>query len=98
MSKASTSKSGKISFDDYKSLKNEIIEISEQRFENILTKRLEKTKKDIIHDISGKFDLRFDIIETKYDARFNSLEKRMTFLTWFLPVLISVLLTLFKVI
>ena len=72
------------SFDEYKAIKDEIIEISEQRFENILTKRLLEFKKSLISELSTEFK--------SIDNRFESIEKRITFLTWFLPVFITLLM------
>jgi len=92
-----------VSFDEYKTIKDEIIEISEQRFENILTKRLHSFKKEFKSELMGELNPRFDAIETKFDAkfgaidhRFDSVEKRLSFLTWFMPVLITLILTAFK--
>jgi len=99
-----------VSFDEYKTIKDEIIEISEQRFENILTKRLQSFKKEFKSELMGELNPRFDAIEAKFDARFgaidakfgaidsrfDSVEKRLSFLTWFMPVLITLILTAFK--
>ncbi len=92
-----------VSFDEYKTIKDEIIEISEQRFENILTKRLQSFKKEFKTELMSELNPRFDAIETKFDAkfsaidhRFDSIEKRLSFLTWFMPVLITLILTAFK--
>jgi len=95
------SKSSKkaVSFDEYKTIKDEIIEISEQRFENILTKRLQSFKKEFKSDLMSELNPRFDAIDAKFgaiDSRFDSVEKRLSFLTWFMPVLITLILTAFK--
>lgn len=82
-------KAAAVSFNEYKLLKDEIIEISEQRFLNILNKRLAEFKREIMEEI----DIRFAAI----DARFNSLEKRISFLTWFLPVFITLLMVVLRV-
>jgi len=81
-----------VSFSDYKALKDEIIEISEQRFENILTKRLEENNRKIIEEMTERFQPRFDA----NDIRFDSLEKRITFMTWFIPIVITLVMTAFK--
>ncbi len=99
-----------LTFDEYKTIKDEIIEISEQRFENILTKRLKEFKASLMEEINlridaldNKFTTKFDAIDSKFDAKFDgmnskfgSLEKRMTFLTWFLPVFMTLLMLTLK--
>ncbi len=116
-----------LTFDEYKTIKDEIIEISEQRFENILTKRLKEFKISLMEEINmridaldNKFSTKFDAIDSKFDAidskfdaidskfdaidarfdgmnsKFGSLEKRMTFLTWFLPVFMTLLMLTLK--
>lgn len=102
-----------LTFDEYKTIKDEIIEISEQRFENILTKRLKEFKISLMEEINmridtldNKFSIKFDAIDSKFNAidakfdgmnsKFGSLEKRMTFLTWFLPVFITLLMLTLK--
>ncbi len=57
-----------VSFDEYKSIKDEIIEISEQRFENILTKRLLSFKKEFKSELMAELIPRFDAIDIKFDA------------------------------
>ncbi|PKL37667.1 MAG: hypothetical protein CVV44_15090 [Spirochaetae bacterium HGW-Spirochaetae-1] len=61
-----------VSFSDYKALKDEIIEISEQRFENILTKRLKENNRKLIDEIFARLEPRFDAI----DAKFNAIDSR----------------------
>jgi len=74
-----------VSFDEYKTIKDKIIEISEQRFENILSKRLLSFRQEFKTDLMAELNPRFD-----------SVEKRLSFLTWFMPVLITLILTAFK--
>ncbi len=102
-----------LTFDEYKTIKDEIIEISEQRFENILTKRLKEFKVSLMEEINmridaleNKFSTKFDAIDSRFEAidskfdgmnsKFGSLEKRMTFLTWFLPVFMTMLMLTLK--
>jgi len=88
-----------VSFSDYKALKDEIIEISEQRFENILTKRLEENNRKLIEEMTERFQPRFDAMDVRFAAnetRFDSLEKRITFMTWFIPIVITLVMTAFK--
>ncbi len=93
---------GSLSFDEYKAIKDEIIEISEHRFENILTKRLKEFKNSLMEELNTKFDAmdsKFDAIDSKFnaiDSKFDSLEKRLTFITWFLPLFITLLSLIMK--
>ena len=65
-----------VSFDEYKTIKDEIIEISEQRFENILTKRLQSFKKEFKSELMGELNPRFDAMEAKFDARFGAIDAK----------------------
>ncbi len=78
-----------VSFDQYKAIKDEIIEISEQRFENILTKRLSEFKNSLMDELNIKFDAidvkfgsidsRFDAIDAKFNAmnsKFNAMDSK----------------------
>jgi len=88
-----------VSFDEYKAIKDEIIEISKHRFENILTKRLTQFKNSLMSELEPKFDaidIRFDAMDKKSEARFDSLEKRINLLTWLLPLIISFIMAAFK--
>ena len=82
MSAKSKSNRKPVSFDEYKSIKDEIIEISEQRFENILTRRLKEFKKELMNDLAPKFDAidsRFDAIDSKFeavDSKFETVDSR----------------------
>ncbi len=77
-----------VSFDEYKTIKDEIIEISEQRFENILTRRLREFKSELMIDLAPRFDAQ--------DARFNAMQRQLTFITWFLPFILTTVMALFK--
>ena len=70
-----------ITFDEYKTVKDEIIKISEERFENLLTQRLKEFKIELINDLS---------------PRFESLEKQMAFIKWFLPAFIGIMMIILK--
>ena len=52
----------KVQFDEYKTIKDEIIAVSEQRYENILTKRLSEFKKELM----GEADKRFEEVDKKF--------------------------------
>lgn len=96
-----TKNAATISFNDYKHIKDEIIEISEQRFENLLTRRLSEFKKSLMEEQDVRFsaiDSRINSLESKFGSRFESIEKRLTFLTWFLPAFIGIILAFFKLI
>ena len=98
-----------ITFDEYKTVKDEIIKISEERFENLLTRRLKEFKNELMNDLKPRFDAidakfqaidtKFQAIDTKFQAiesRFDSLEKRLGFITWFLPVFIGLIVLVLK--
>ena len=88
-----------ITFDEYKSVKDEIIKISEERFENLLTKRLNEFRKDFKNELMNELNPKFQAIDTKFqaiDSRFDSLEKRLGFITWFLPAFISIIVVVMK--
>jgi len=96
-----TKKAAPISFNDYKHITDEIIEISEQRFENILTRRLSEFKKSLMVEQDVRFnaiDTRINSLESKFESRFESIEKRLTFLIWFLPAFTGIILAFFKLI
>ena len=65
-------------FDEYKTIKDEIIEISAERYENILNKRLHEFKKDIKSELMAEINPRFD-----------AMDKRLTLLTWLIPLFIT---------
>ena len=96
------------SFDVYKSIKDEIIEISEMRFENILTKKLNAFrvdfKKELMDELNPRFDAidsKFDAIDSKFDAmdsRFESMNAQFSMVKWSIwsmPVVMSVILAIF---
>lgn len=68
-----------VSFDEYKSIKDEIIEISEQRFENILTKRLHSFKREFKSELMAELIPRFDAIDTRFnaiDTKFSAIDSK----------------------
>ncbi|MCP4135753.1 MAG: hypothetical protein GY754_32595 [bacterium] len=149
-------KNKEVPFDRYKAIKDEIIDVSEHRYENILVARFKEFKTSLITEVleprfkeidsrfnflDSKFDTKIGALDTKigaldekidtkvgaldekidtkigaldakidtkvgaldtkigaldskFDAKFGSLEKRMGFLTWFLPLIISMAMTL----
>jgi len=67
------------SFDVYKSIKDEIIEISEMRFENILTKKLNAFRVDFKKELMDELNPRFDAIDSKFDAidsKFDAIDSK----------------------
>jgi hypothetical protein len=71
-------------FDQYKSIKDEIIEISEMRFENLLTRTLDQFRRDFkkelmdeLHPRFNTIDMHFDAIDLRFaaiDLKFNDLD------------------------
>lgn len=135
----------KPTFDEYKSMKDEIVAVSVERFENILNKKLNEFRTDIekkldesmdnklipiyaklkshdeqferidrrFDDMEEKCNARFDAIDARFDAvdsrfeavdakfvavdaRFDSLERRLTVLTWLIPLIITLVMSVFK--
>ena len=67
------------SFDVYKSIKDEIIEISEMRFENIVTKKLNAFRVDFKKELMDELNPRFDAIDSKFDAidsKFDAIDSK----------------------
>jgi len=78
-----TKKSSPALFTDYKQLKDEIIEISEQRFENILTRRFTEFKKSLMEEINARFlsmesrfDSKLDAMESRFIGKFNAIDSK----------------------
>jgi hypothetical protein len=81
-------------FDEYKTIKDEIIEISELRFENLLTNKLDQFRRDFKKELMDELNPRFDAIDTKFaaiDSKFETLKWSV----WSLPLVMTVLMALF---
>ena len=66
-------------FDEYKSIKDEIIEISEMRFENLLTNKLDQFRRDFRKELMDELNPRFDTIDSRFDtidSRFDTIDSR----------------------
>lgn len=81
-------------FDEYKTIKDEIIEISELRFENLLTKKLDQFRRDFKKELMDELNPRFDAIDSKFDA-INSKFETLKWSVWSLPLVMTVLMALF---
>jgi hypothetical protein len=95
-------------FDEYKTIKDEIIEISELRFENLLTKKLDQFRRDFKKELMDEINTRFDAIDSKFsaidskfsavDSKFGALDSKIETLkwsVWSLPLVMTVLMALF---
>jgi len=88
-------------FDEYKTIKDEIIEISELRFENLLTKKLDQFRRDFKKELMDELNPRFDAIDSKFDAidsKFDAINSKFETLkwsVWSLPLVMTVLMALF---
>ncbi len=98
-----STKEKNITFDEYKTVKDEIIKISEERFENLLTKRLNEFRKDFKRELMNELNPRFDAIDAKFSSKFDamntrmdSMEKRLGFITWFLPAFLGIMMIILK--
>jgi hypothetical protein len=66
-------------FDEYKSIKDEIIEISELRFENILNKKFDAFRRDFKKELMVELDAKFDAMNSRFDAidsRFDAIDSK----------------------
>jgi tetrahydromethanopterin S-methyltransferase subunit G len=66
-------------FDEYKSIKDEIIEISELRFENILNKKFDAFRRDFKKELMVELDAKFDAMNSRFnaiDSRFDAIDSR----------------------
>ena len=88
-------------FDEYKSIKDEIIEISELRFENILNKKFDAFRRDFKKELMVELDAKFDAIDSKFDAIDSKIAsvastiETLKWSVWSLPVIMTVLMALF---
>jgi hypothetical protein len=71
------------SFDEYKSIKDEIISISELRYENLLNRKFDEFrksfKKELMDELNPRFDAidaRFEAMDSKFDARFEAMDSK----------------------
>ncbi len=91
----------KPTFDEYKTIKDEIIEIIEMRFENLLTRKLDQFRRDFKKELIDEVNARFDAIDSKFeanDSKFNALDSKIETLkwsVWSLPLVMTVLMALF---
>ncbi len=70
-----------ITFDEYKSLKDEIIEISEQRFEVLLNNKFNSFEVKILNLIESKFNPKFESIDSKFeviDSKFEAMDSKFS--------------------
>lgn len=75
------------SFDEYKTIKDEIIEISELRFENLLTKKLDQFRREFKKELMDELTPRFGAIDSKIET--------LKWSVWSLPLVMTVLMALF---
>jgi hypothetical protein len=82
-----------VHFADYKAIKDEIIEISEQRFENILTTRLKEFKAEIVSDI----DKRFNDVDKKINDLDQKFEQKFKIVFWILGIFITLYIATYSI-
>lgn len=81
-------------FDEYESTKDEIIEISEMRFENLLTWKLDQFRRDFKKELMDELNARFDAFDLKFGAIDSKIET-IKWSVWSLPLVMTVLMALF---
>ena len=67
------------SFDEYKSIKDEIISISELRYENLLNRKFDEFRKSFKRELMDELNPRFDAIDVRFDAidvRFGAIDSK----------------------
>ena len=83
-------------FHEYKEIKDEIVEISEQRFENILTTRLNENRTELEKKIdSQRTEMKTEInsFRTETKTEINSLRTEMRWMIDLLFILMSIIMT-----
>jgi hypothetical protein len=66
-------------FDEYKSIKDEIISISELRYENLLNRKFDEFRKSFKKELMDELNPRFEAIDARFDAidaRFDAIDAR----------------------
>lgn len=71
-----------LSFEDYKKVKKEILKEDEKIYEGAVSKHFEEFRKHLEENVDGRFN--------RIDNDLEIIEKRIMFITWFIPVVISV--------
>jgi hypothetical protein len=75
------------SFDEYKSIKDEIISISELRYENLLNRKFDEFRKSFKKEIMDELDPKFEAI--------NSSISIIKWSIWSMPIFMTVILAVF---
>lgn len=73
-------------FDEYKTIKDEIIAVSEQKFGNMLTKQFKEFKIEIINEMDRRFN--------ENDRQFTDVDKRLNVIYWLFGITISIIIAL----
>lgn len=82
------------SFDEHKSIKDEIISISELRYENLLNRKFDEFWKSFKKEIMDELNPKFEAIETKFEA-INSSISIIKWSIWSMPIFMTVILAVF---
>ncbi len=82
----------KKSFDEYKAIKDEIIEISEQRFKNILHIELAVFGKELRSELKEEMN----IIRTELKEEINSVRTELRWLIGLMFIVLTIIMTIFK--
>ncbi len=79
------------SFDEYKSIKDEIISISELRYENLLNRKFDEFRKSFKKEIMDELNPKFEVI----DVKFETIKSTMSIIKWSMPIFMTVILAVF---
>jgi hypothetical protein len=88
------------SFDEYKSIKDEIISISELRYENLLNRKFEEFRKSFKKEIMDELNPKFEAIDAKFETKFEAINSTMSIIKWSIwsmPLFMAVILAVFTI-
>ncbi len=79
-----------VSFEEYKLLKDEIIAAGKKEYDETLSSHLNEFRNSVVDDLENKFSIIGKDLEI--------IEKRIMFITWFIPVTICAVFIGFQII
>ncbi|MBN1501708.1 MAG: hypothetical protein JW982_16230 [Spirochaetes bacterium] len=79
-----------LSFEEYKMLKDEIISAGKKEYDEKLSAHLNEFRSSVVDEIGRKFS----VVENDLEI----IEKRIMFVTWFVPVIICAVFIAFQII
>ena len=89
------------SFDEYKTIKDEIVSISVLRYENMLNQKFEEFRRSFKKELMDELNPRFEAIDSKFEAfnaKFEAMDSKFSIIKWSiwsLPVFMTVIMAVF---